>query len=161
MFNQYWDTWKKGFGAWEKATASYLEAVVKNPVTLGGAGSLLSSAMKTKSATDKALETAAKLLSLGTTDELLAQLGSAELAARDVVAALYPTAREGGEIDASRAVVGLDPGQRIVAGVALNEAHVVQPGGARALARAIQHLFGVVQRDHPVEPLREGSLHHA
>ncbi|OIP87042.1 MAG: bifunctional (p)ppGpp synthetase/guanosine-3',5'-bis(diphosphate) 3'-pyrophosphohydrolase [Rhodobacterales bacterium CG2_30_65_12] len=62
-------------------------------------------------ATDKALETAAKLLSLGTSDELLARLGSAEIAARDVVSALYPLAREGGEIDASRAVVGLDPGQ--------------------------------------------------
>ncbi|MBT8494812.1 MAG: hypothetical protein KJO07_17275 [Deltaproteobacteria bacterium] len=57
MLNQYWDTWKKGFGAWEKATASYLESVVKNPVMLGGAGSLLTSAMKTKAATDKALAT--------------------------------------------------------------------------------------------------------
>jgi hypothetical protein len=57
MFNQYWDSWKKGFGAWEKATASYLESVVSNPVMLGGAGSLLSSAMKTKAATDKALAT--------------------------------------------------------------------------------------------------------
>ncbi|GGD23795.1 RelA/SpoT family protein [Sinisalibacter lacisalsi] len=62
-------------------------------------------------ATDKALETAAKQIGLGSTSELLAQLGSAELAARDVVAVLYPEAREGGEIDGKRAVVGLDPGQ--------------------------------------------------
>ena len=62
-------------------------------------------------ATDKALTTAAKQLSLGHRDELLARLGSAELAARDVVAVLYPEAREGGEIDGKRAVIGLDPGQ--------------------------------------------------
>ncbi|HHC29194.1 MAG TPA: bifunctional (p)ppGpp synthetase/guanosine-3',5'-bis(diphosphate) 3'-pyrophosphohydrolase, partial [Rhodobacterales bacterium] len=62
-------------------------------------------------ATDKALETAAKQMRLPSADELLARLGSAELAARDMVAALYPTAKVGGEIDAKRAVVGLDPGQ--------------------------------------------------
>ncbi len=62
-------------------------------------------------ATDKALKTAAGQLGVGTSDELLAQLGAAELAARDVVAVLYPEAREGGQIDARRAVVGLDPGQ--------------------------------------------------
>ena len=62
-------------------------------------------------ATDKALKTAAKQFSLPNADELLARLGSAEIAARDVVAALYPEAREAGGIDASRAVVGLDPGE--------------------------------------------------
>ncbi len=64
-----------------------------------------------RKATDRALATAAKAMSLGDTQELLAQLGSAELAARDVVAVLYPEAREGGEIDLKRAVVGLDSGQ--------------------------------------------------
>jgi GTP diphosphokinase / guanosine-3',5'-bis(diphosphate) 3'-diphosphatase len=64
-----------------------------------------------RKATDRALETAAKAMSLGDAEELLAQLGSAELAARDVVAVLYPEAREGGEIDLARAVVGLNPGQ--------------------------------------------------
>jgi GTP pyrophosphokinase/guanosine-3',5'-bis(diphosphate) 3'-pyrophosphohydrolase len=64
-----------------------------------------------RKATEKALTTAAKLLSLGDADELLARLGSAELTARDVVRALYPKATEGGDIDATRAVVGLDPGQ--------------------------------------------------
>ena len=62
-------------------------------------------------ATDKALKTAAKQLSLPNSEELLARLGSAELAARDIVAALYPEARDSGVIDASRAVVGLDPGE--------------------------------------------------
>ncbi len=64
-----------------------------------------------RKATDRALATAAKAMSLGDTQELLAQLGSAELAARDVVAVLYPEARESGEIDLKRAVVGLDSGQ--------------------------------------------------
>ncbi|RME15379.1 MAG: bifunctional (p)ppGpp synthetase/guanosine-3',5'-bis(diphosphate) 3'-pyrophosphohydrolase [Alphaproteobacteria bacterium] len=62
-------------------------------------------------ATDKALETAAKRLRLESADDLLARLGAAELAARDVVAILYPEAKESGEIDANRAIVGLDPGQ--------------------------------------------------
>ena len=50
------------------------------------------SSMSAGKATDKALKTAAKQLSLPDADELLARLGSAELAARDVVAALYPEA---------------------------------------------------------------------
>lgn len=49
-----WDSWKKGFAAWESATASYLEQVLSNPTVLGPAGSMLTIAMKTKSATDKA-----------------------------------------------------------------------------------------------------------
>jgi len=64
-----------------------------------------------RKATDKALKTAAKQLSLPDADEMLARLGSAELAARDIVAALYPEARESGVIEASRAVVGLDHGE--------------------------------------------------
>ena len=57
MFNQYWEQWKKGFGTWEKATATYLDSVVRNPMMLGGAGTLLTGVMKSKSATDKALAT--------------------------------------------------------------------------------------------------------
>ena len=64
-----------------------------------------------RKATDKALKTAAKQFRLPDAEELLARLGSAELAARDIVAVLYPEARESGVIDASRAVVGLDPGE--------------------------------------------------
>jgi GTP pyrophosphokinase/guanosine-3',5'-bis(diphosphate) 3'-pyrophosphohydrolase len=66
-----------------------------------------------KKPTDKALNTAAKHLGLEEAEELLARLGSAELTAREVVSTLYPelVARKGDEIDAARAVVGLEPGQ--------------------------------------------------
>lgn len=50
-----WDMWKKGFEAWEKTTAEYLEVVLKNPAVLGPAGSLLTAAMKTKAASDRAV----------------------------------------------------------------------------------------------------------
>lgn len=52
--NDLWDTWKKGFTAWESATASYFEQVLVNPSVLGPAGTMLTLAMKTKAATDKA-----------------------------------------------------------------------------------------------------------
>jgi len=66
-----------------------------------------------KKPTDKALNTAAKHLGLQEAEELLARLGSAELTAREVVSTLYPelVAKKGDEIDAARAVVGLEPGQ--------------------------------------------------
>jgi len=57
MLTQTWELWKKGFFAWEKATADYLETVMSNPAVLGPAGSLLTATMKTKAATDKALAT--------------------------------------------------------------------------------------------------------
>jgi hypothetical protein len=50
-----WDQWKKGFNAWETATASYLEQVLANPAVLGPAGAMLTAAMKTKAATDRAM----------------------------------------------------------------------------------------------------------
>lgn len=50
-----WDLWKKGFAAWEGATASYLEKVLVNPSVLGPAGSMLTAAMKTKTASDRAM----------------------------------------------------------------------------------------------------------
>lgn len=50
-----WETWKKGFDAWEGATAKYLEGVLKNPVVLGPSGALLTGAMKTKAAYENAL----------------------------------------------------------------------------------------------------------
>ncbi|HUQ05419.1 MAG TPA: poly(R)-hydroxyalkanoic acid synthase subunit PhaE [Kofleriaceae bacterium] len=50
-----WDQWKKGFNAWETATSTYLEQVLANPTVLGPAGSMLTAAMKTKAATDKAV----------------------------------------------------------------------------------------------------------
>ena len=49
-----WDMWKKSFDVWEKQTATYLDKVMKNPAVLGPAGMMLTAAMKTKAATDKA-----------------------------------------------------------------------------------------------------------
>ena len=49
-----WEMWKKGFGAWESTTASYLDKVLKNPSVLTPAGALLTAAMKTKAAGDRA-----------------------------------------------------------------------------------------------------------
>ncbi|MBD3676894.1 MAG: bifunctional (p)ppGpp synthetase/guanosine-3',5'-bis(diphosphate) 3'-pyrophosphohydrolase [Rhodobacteraceae bacterium] len=65
-----------------------------------------------KRATEKALTTAARQLSLGTSEDLLARLGSAELTAREVVETLYPElATIDDTIDEKRAVVGLSPDQ--------------------------------------------------
>jgi hypothetical protein len=49
-----WDTWKKGFDAWESTTAKYLERALKSPLLLGPAGALLSGVMKAKAASDGA-----------------------------------------------------------------------------------------------------------
>ncbi|MFT3765243.1 MAG: hypothetical protein QM820_06965 [Minicystis sp.] len=49
-----WDMWKKGFDAWENATASYMEQVLKNPLLLGPSGKLMAEAFKAKAQTDKA-----------------------------------------------------------------------------------------------------------
>jgi hypothetical protein len=50
-----WDAWKKGFDAWENATAQYMELVMKSPLVLWPAGMMLTSAMKSKVAWDRAL----------------------------------------------------------------------------------------------------------
>jgi GTP pyrophosphokinase len=47
-----------------------------------------------KKATDKALSTAAKTLAIDSAEELLAQLGSAEITAREIVRAIYPELAE-------------------------------------------------------------------
>lgn len=49
-----WDYWKKGFDAWEDATAKYVEQWLKSPFVLGPSGAMLSAAMKAKAAADKA-----------------------------------------------------------------------------------------------------------
>jgi long-chain acyl-CoA synthetase len=49
-----WDMWKKGFDAWESATAQYLEAMLKSPALLVPSGALLSTLMRAKAASDKA-----------------------------------------------------------------------------------------------------------
>ena len=66
-----------------------------------------------KRPTDKALRTAAKHFAVDGSQELLARIGSAEITARQVIETLYPglSKKEGDEIDAARAVVGLNPGQ--------------------------------------------------
>jgi GTP pyrophosphokinase/guanosine-3',5'-bis(diphosphate) 3'-pyrophosphohydrolase len=66
-----------------------------------------------KRVTEKALNTAAKHLGVDSGGELLARIGSADLTMRKVIETLYPDlARESGdEIEAARAVVGLNPGQ--------------------------------------------------
>lgn len=51
-----WDVWKKGFDAWEGATAQYLEQVLKSPMVLTPGGAMLTAAMKTRAASDKAVE---------------------------------------------------------------------------------------------------------
>lgn len=67
-----------------------------------------------KKSTDKALRTAAKALAIDGIDELLAQLGSAEITGRYVVAAIYPelVEKEGEKIAANRAVIGLSSTQK-------------------------------------------------
>jgi len=66
-----------------------------------------------KSASAKALRTAAKALAIGPVDELLYQLGRAELTGTEVVRAIYPEidVKQGEEIDQRRAVVGLGADQ--------------------------------------------------
>jgi GTP pyrophosphokinase/guanosine-3',5'-bis(diphosphate) 3'-pyrophosphohydrolase len=66
-----------------------------------------------KKATEKVLATAARTLRMGTVDDLLEQLGSAEKSGREVVSAVYPELDRvtGDEVDRKRAVIGLEPGQ--------------------------------------------------
>ncbi|SLN17673.1 GTP pyrophosphokinase rsh [Aquimixticola soesokkakensis] len=67
-----------------------------------------------KRVNDKVLQTAAKQMLLGSSEELLARLGSAELAARSVVQAVYPElVQTGDEVSAERAVVGLSEDQEL------------------------------------------------
>lgn len=48
-----WDLWKKGFDAWEDATARYLEAVLKSSAVLVPSGVLLTLIMKWKAEHDR------------------------------------------------------------------------------------------------------------
>ncbi len=49
-----WENWKKGFDAWENATAKLMETWLKSPVVLGPSGAMLSGVMKVKAMSDKA-----------------------------------------------------------------------------------------------------------
>ena len=48
-----WEMWKKGFDAWERTTAQYLETVMKSPLVLWPSGAVLSSVMKAKAKADE------------------------------------------------------------------------------------------------------------
>lgn len=66
-----------------------------------------------KKATEKALRTAAKAMAIESAEELLTQLGSAEMSAREVVAALYPelAEKQGELVDSKKSVIGLSADQ--------------------------------------------------
>jgi len=49
-----YDTWKRGFNAWEKATAEAFENLLRNPAVLTPAGAMLSAATRAKAASDRA-----------------------------------------------------------------------------------------------------------
>jgi hypothetical protein len=50
-----WETWKKGFDAWESATAKLMEDMLKSPAVLWPSGAMLTGAMKAKTAYDRAV----------------------------------------------------------------------------------------------------------
>ena len=52
-----WDMYKKGFYAWEGATAKLLEQWLKSPLVLGPSGALLTATMKAKAQTDRVVAT--------------------------------------------------------------------------------------------------------
>ena len=66
-----------------------------------------------KRATDKALRTAAAHLGFSDTGDLLARVGAAEVPTRQILETLYPdiVAKKGDEIEAGRAVIGLEGNQ--------------------------------------------------
>jgi hypothetical protein len=51
-----WETWKKGFAMWEHATSQLADKVLANPSVLAPGGALLTAALKTKAAADRALD---------------------------------------------------------------------------------------------------------
>jgi hypothetical protein len=51
-----WETWKKGFASWERATSDFADKMLQNPHVLAPGGALLTAAMKTKAAADRVLD---------------------------------------------------------------------------------------------------------
>ncbi len=92
-----------------------------------------------KKASDKVLEMAARNLRVADAQDLLARLGSAEISAREVVAAVYPDlAPEPSDfIEAKSAVIGLEHGQ------AFDRAPCCQPLPG-------ERIVGIVQRGRGV-----------
>jgi RelA/SpoT family (p)ppGpp synthetase len=93
-----------------------------------------------KKASDKVLEMAARNLRIPDAQELLARLGSAEMSAREVVAAVYPDlAPEPSEfIEMQSAVIGLEHGQ------AFERATCCQPLPGERIVGIVQRGKGVV-----------------
>lgn len=52
-----WELWKKGFDAWESATARVIDTWLRSPLVLGPSGALLNAVMKGKTARDEMLAT--------------------------------------------------------------------------------------------------------
>lgn len=50
-----WDLYKKGFDAWESATAAFVEKALENPLLLGPSGMMLKTMMQAKAGSDKAM----------------------------------------------------------------------------------------------------------
>lgn len=50
----FWKMWKEGFDKWEKATAEYLEQVLKSEAVLYPSGKMLDVVMQTKANVDEA-----------------------------------------------------------------------------------------------------------
>lgn len=61
-----WETWKKGFDAWEGATAKWMESVLSSPLVLEPAGATLTAVMKVRAAHEKAVAQAWAALGLPT-----------------------------------------------------------------------------------------------
>lgn len=53
--SEVWSWWKKGFYAWESATAQYVGRVLESPLVLGPSGRTLTGAMKARAASHEAM----------------------------------------------------------------------------------------------------------
>ena len=62
-------TWKKGFDAWESATAQRLEQALRSPLLLEPTGILLTAALKAKAVSDRAVSQWWHVLGLATRED--------------------------------------------------------------------------------------------
>lgn len=95
--NAMWDTWKRGFDAWEGATAKWMESVLRSPLVLEPAGAALTAVMKAKTARDQAVSKAWAAMGLPTRRDqerilhLLNRLESRMIDLEDAMADEEPT----------------------------------------------------------------------
>ncbi len=47
-----WQNWKNNFSRWEESTANYVDRMLRNPSLIGPVATILSGAMKGKTATE-------------------------------------------------------------------------------------------------------------